>query len=268
MSQTIRREASVVVIEMRDGKERAGGIQVIARAAAILRALEGQEKGLSLGQIAKLVDLPRSTVQRLVDALEAEELVSTHGPGGGVRLGMAVIRLAASVETSITTIARPHMEELSLRVGESVNLSVLKGGESMLLEQAHSDHPFRVVARVGLSMPAYAVAGGKALLATLPDEEVAARLGKVLVPCTSRTLVSLSALREALAEIRRTGFSYDLEEYVEGICAVATCFRDARGGWFALSISAPAQRFLPRKEQLRDELEVCRAEIEAAAGRV
>jgi DNA-binding IclR family transcriptional regulator len=238
---------------------------VIARAAAILRALEGQEKGMSLGQIAKLVDLPRSTVQRLVDALEAEELVSTRGPGGGVRLGMAVVRLAASIETSITTIAMPYMEDLSHRVGESVNLSVLRGGESMLLDQAHSDHPFRVVARVGLMMPAYAVAGGKALLATLSDEEVEARLGKKLEPCTPRTLTTIAALRAALAEIRRTGFSYDLEEYVEGICAVATCFRDIRGGSYAVSISAPAQRFLPRKEQLREELESCRAEIEAAA---
>lgn len=255
-----------MVTETTGRGERAGGIQVIARAAAILRALEGQEKGLSLGQIAKLAELPRSTVQRLVDALEAEELVSTHGPGGGVRLGMAVVRLAASIETSITTIAMPHMEELSRRVEESVNLSVLRGGESMLLDQAHSDHPFRVVARVGLTMPAYAVAGGKALLATLSDEEVESRLGKKLEPCTPRTVTTMAALRAALAEIRRTGFSYDLEEYVEGICAVATCFRDIRGGAYALSISAPAQRFLPRKEQLREELERCRAEVEAAAG--
>lgn len=255
-----------VAIEMTSGRERAGGIQVIARAAAILRALEGQEKGLSLGQIAKRVALPRSTVQRLVDALEAEELVSTRGPGGGVRLGMAVVRLAASIEASITTIAKPYMEALSHRVDESVNLSVLRGGESMLLDQAHSDHPFRVVARVGLMMPAYAVAGGKALLATLTDEEVEARLGREFEPCTPRTLTTLPSLRAALAEVRRTGFSYDLEEYVEGICAVATCFRDVRGGAYALSISAPAQRFLPRKEQLRAELESCRAEIEATGG--
>jgi DNA-binding IclR family transcriptional regulator len=114
-------------------------------------------------------------------------------------------------------------------------------------------------------MPAYAVAGGKALLATHSDEEVEARLGKKLEPCTPRTLTTIAALRAALAEIRRTGFSYDLEEYVEGICAVATCFRDIRGGSYAVSISAPAQRFLPRKDQLREELESCRAEIEAAA---
>ena len=66
------------------------GIQVIARCAAILRTLSKHPKGLSLAAIAEQVDLPRSTVQRIVNALQDEYFVELMGPGGGFRLGPAI----------------------------------------------------------------------------------------------------------------------------------------------------------------------------------
>ncbi len=71
-------------------------IQVIARAAAILRALENEADGLSLGQIAQRVKLARSTVQRIVAALAAEKLLMAASPTGRVRLGPTILRLAAA----------------------------------------------------------------------------------------------------------------------------------------------------------------------------
>ena len=72
---------------------------MIARAAAILRALEDENAGLSLGQIAQRVNLARSTVQRIVAALETEKLVIAATPNGRVRLGPTILRLAASVRS-------------------------------------------------------------------------------------------------------------------------------------------------------------------------
>ena len=74
-------------------------VQVIARAATILRALEDENAGLSLGQIAQRVNLARSTVQRIVAALETEKLVIAATPNGRVRLGPTILRLAASVRS-------------------------------------------------------------------------------------------------------------------------------------------------------------------------
>ena len=84
-------------------------VQVIARAATILRALEDETPGLSLGQIAQRVDLARSTVQRIVAALEAEKLVIAASPTGRVRLGPTILRLAASVRTDFVAMARPFL---------------------------------------------------------------------------------------------------------------------------------------------------------------
>ncbi len=60
-----------------------GGVQAIARAASVLRALGARGQGMSLSEIAAAVDLPRSTVQRLVQALQQERLVETGTPGAG-----------------------------------------------------------------------------------------------------------------------------------------------------------------------------------------
>src|ERR1700754_1926053 len=101
-------------------------VQVIARAAAILRALEDQAAGLSLGQIAQRVNLARSTVQRIVAALEAEKLVIAASPAGRVRLGPTILRLAASVRTDFVSIARPFLAKLSSELAETVDLATVK----------------------------------------------------------------------------------------------------------------------------------------------
>ena len=86
-------------------------VQVITRAISVLRALEGEPEGLSLGQIAQRVGLARSTVQRIVDALRAEQFVIAASPTAGVRLGPALIRLAASASVEFDQITRPIMAE-------------------------------------------------------------------------------------------------------------------------------------------------------------
>src|SRR5262249_6214962 len=88
-------------------------IQVIARASAILRTLENQAAGLSLGQIAQRVNLARSTVHRIVAALQAEKLLIAASPNGRVRLGPTIRRLAASAGADFVSIARPFLVALS-----------------------------------------------------------------------------------------------------------------------------------------------------------
>lgn len=250
--------------ESRDG--RGGQIQVIARAAAILRALAGQPRGLSLGQIAKRVGLPRSTVQRIVGALEAEQLVTTGGASEGVRLGPMLGLLAASSQTDLVSIAQPHLEALSRRVHETVDLSVMKGHQVVSVAQSRGDQELNVVFPVGGALPTYCTAHGKALLAELSDEEVAQLVGSRLEPFTPKTHRTLPALLADLREVRRSGFAYGLEEHAEGICALGVALRTAAGAQYAIAIPVPAYRFHARLDVLRRELARCRDEIEAAAG--
>src|ERR1700744_485250 len=107
-----------------------GGIQSIARAASVLRALGATQQGMSLAAIAVAVGLPRSTVQRLVHALQQERLVEVGGPAGpGVRLGPALAELAGAIRVDVVRLARPHLQLLFDTLRETVDISQARGRE-------------------------------------------------------------------------------------------------------------------------------------------
>jgi len=98
------------------------GIQVISRAARILRVLAQNTSGMSLGQIATRVELPRSTVQRIVSALSAEGYILSDGGNGGIRLGPEIHSLAKAAAGDLKDRVRPVMRDLAAKTGETVNL--------------------------------------------------------------------------------------------------------------------------------------------------
>src|SRR5215471_9444705 len=128
-------------------------VQVIARAAAILRALENQASGLSLGQIAQRVGLARSTVQRIVAALETEKLLIAASPMGRVRLGPTILRLAASVRTDFASLARPFLVQLSNELRETVDLAIVKRDHLVFIDQVTGSQRLRTVSAVGETFP-------------------------------------------------------------------------------------------------------------------
>src|SRR5271170_753849 len=163
---------SKAAVAARYGESSGQSVQVIARAARVLRTLEGEPTGLSLAQIAQRVNLARSTVQRIVDALRAEQFVIAASPTAGVRLGPALIRLAASASVDFDHITRPIIAELSKAVGETVDLSVLKGSSAVFTDQIQGRHRLRAVSAVGESFPLHCTANGKALLSVLSSDKL------------------------------------------------------------------------------------------------
>src|SRR5215470_12848001 len=162
-------------------------VQVIARAASILRALEQEVSGLSLGQIAQRVNLARSTVQRIVAALQAEKLVIAASPNGRVRLGPTILRLATSVRTDFVTLARPLLERLSEELHETVDLSTIKKDHLVFIDQVIGSQRLRAVSAVGDTFPLYCTANGKAYLAQLSDDAIEALVGRTYEARTPKT---------------------------------------------------------------------------------
>ncbi len=219
-------------------------VQVIARAASILRALERNPEGLSLGEIAKLVDLSRSTVQRIVDALDREQLVLASSMGRGVRLGPALLRLAGATRFEIGEMARDTMEALSKETGETVDLSVLDNEKIVFVHQVVGSHLLRAVSAVGEAFPLHCTSPGKAFLASLDDVKLAKLRKKMkLTRFTPNTIVTWSGLDRELEKVRQTGIGVDREELTLGISAVAVVLRGPTGDLAALSLPVPTQRF-------------------------
>src|SRR5262245_38656258 len=238
-------------------------VQVIARAATILRALEEENAGLSLGQIAQKVNLARSTVQRIVAALETEKLVIAATPNGRVRLGPTILRLAASVRSDFIALARPFLERLSEELHETVDLSTVKKDHLVFIDQVVGSQRLRTVSAVGETFPLYCTANGKAYLAQLSDAAVEALIGRTYEARTPRTITDLDALLTELKTVRRTGVAFDREEHTAGICAAGVAMHDPLGNAVAISVPVPSQRFADQQSLFAERLLATKNAMEA-----
>lgn len=236
--------------------ERIGGIQVITRAAKILDALGATPNGMSLGEIAQAVDLPRSTVQRIVGALDSVQLVRSHGVGG-VRLGPALLRLIANVHTDVVAIAQPWLQALCDATGETVSLARASGLQLAIVHYVVADRELRVVPRIGMNLPLYSTSGGRALLALDSDEAAKVLVGEAYQAMTELTVRDFPALLAHLTEIRRTGLAYDRGETLEGISTMAVAI-DTILGRFSISLLIPGARFQLHEDRNRAEILKCR----------
>lgn len=234
------------------------GIQVIARAASILRSLEKQKEGLSLGQIAQRVDLPRSTVQRIVSALANESMVIAATLNARVKLGPAILRLAENTSFDFSAFVRPHLDILSRRTNETVDLSMNRGNQMVFVDQIQSNHRLSATSSVGESFLMYNSANGKAALSLMSDEEISALYSRGLHQGTDNTISDFGSLMKDVESIRSSHIAFDLEEHTEGICAVGTAFRDSDDRIFAVSVPVPAIRFVRKEAELVEALTVFR----------
>lgn len=235
------------------------GIQVIARAAAVLRALRNSPSGQSLGQIAQAVGLPRSTVQRIVQALQEERLVITSGQGGGIRLGPELHALAEAARYNVVERCRPFLQRLAEETGETVDLSVLRGGRMIFLDQIQGTRRLRAVSSVGEAFPLTNTANGRACLALLSEAEARklaedewTRLG--IAP-------DWTALSRQLARARSSGLAEDHDDHSEGICALGIAFADPVGDLHAISVPVPTSRYEGQREAVAKALLALKAEL-------
>ena len=240
---------------------RKNGIQVITRAADILRSLESEPEGLSLGELASRVQLPRSTVQRIVSALVNEQLLISAGGRSGVMLGPALVRLAATANIETDRLARPIMQELSRELEETVDLSVLQGRTAFFVDQVLGTSRLIAVSAGGEAFPLHCTANGKALLACVGAKRRRLLLAGKLRRHTPATMIDSEEIERQVVAFDKTQLCFDLEEHSEGICAVGTSFVDPLGRDFALSVPIPVARFKSKRNAVGKRLLGARDEL-------
>lgn len=221
-----------------------GGIQVIARMSRILRALSAHPTpgGMSLAAIAAEVELPRSTVQRIVTALVAERLVEPAG-ASGFRMGTALGQMLYQTHTDIVPLLKPHAEALSIKLQETVCIARLQLRQLHLVDAVIGEQALRVVPQMVASPPPHITAAGKALLARMDDASVAEWLAPEALPPAQQT-----AVLQAIAAVRQAGYATDWDDVVEGVGALAITVGTYRGA-YALVVLAPSVRM--HREQAR-----------------
>ncbi|MGX4675541.1 IclR family transcriptional regulator [SAR92 clade bacterium H246] len=234
-------------------KNKKGSIQVISRAASIMRALGMSSNGISLGQLSARCDLPRSTVQRIVTSLVAEGLALHLGGNQGFTIGPEIQALASSCKINVWRSIHPHLSALSHETGETVDLAVLQGGAMLFVDQVPGHHRLRAVSEPGERFSALLTANGKACLSLFSDEQLRQEFN-----------VEDDFLQEII-EVRRTSLAWDFDEHTQGISAIGSAFFGFDGQYYAVSIPVPSQRFKKIKDKLAPALLHCIKEIKEAS---
>ncbi|MCZ2525602.1 IclR family transcriptional regulator [Streptomyces sp. NPDC059506] len=221
--------------------ERPGGVQSLERAFDLLErtADAGGEVGLS--ELAASSGLPLPTIHRLMSTLVDRGYVRRQ-PNRRYALGPRLIRLGESASRLLGAWARPHLAELVEATGETANMAVLDGDEAVYVAQVPSRHSMRMFTEVGRRVLPHSTGVGKALLSTVPDEQVRALLARTgMPPATDRTITDPDAFLSELARIRRDGYAVDDNEQEIGVRCLAVTVPGAPAA-AAISVSGPAGR--------------------------
>ena len=202
-----------------------GGVQSVQRAAALLEAIADSAEPRTAPELAERCGLNRSTAWRILATLEEEGLVDRDPASNRYSIGPAAARLAAAATDSLPRAARPHLEELSRRTGETVSLAVPQRLQLVYVDQVQAPH---VMAAdwLGRAVPLHATSTGKALLATLPPEELDAALTRSLPQFTDRTITDPTELRAELDRTKRRGYAVSRGELETALWGASAAVKD------------------------------------------
>ena len=220
-----------------------------------MRVLGDHPDGLTLAEIAKALDLPRSTVQRIVDSLDHENLVIAASPTRGVRLGPALLALAAHTRFEISEIAKKTLHQISDECRETVAISIFNGERIIFIDQVAGGHELRVESPIGNSLPLHTSAAGKVILAALDSKTFNKLQRRInLDKLTEKSITDWDNLVHELEEIRKTGVAFDHEETSLGISAIGMALKMPNGEFAAITIPVPTQRFTSFQQENLKEL--------------
>jgi len=199
------------------------------RTLAILEVLASHgHAGMTIANLARALDLPQNSVHRIVDTLHERGYVERDDSRRYALTGKLLDLAKPKVgDKSLAGCAFDALCDLRNETGETAQLAVMSQHRCVLIEQAASRQPVKVLGEVGLRIPLYSCAPGKAMLAALPSGEINEFFQHItLKRFTPTTLATKKALLADLAAIRERGYSLDLAEGMEGIHCVGAVVLD------------------------------------------
>jgi IclR family acetate operon transcriptional repressor len=225
-------------------------VQSLDRALKIL-AIVAEGDGLSLSEVSARSGLAASTAYRMLTTLEAHGMVEFDKVEQLWSIGVETYRMGSAFlrRRKLVDRARTVMQELMEKTGETANLGVAEDDCIVFVSQVETHQAIRAFFRPGQRSPFHASGIGKAVLAHLPAERVAAIVGRTgLEAFTERTLSNRDRLGVDLSEIRKRGWSLDDEERHPGMrCVAAPIFNEFGEPVGGVSISGPTVRVTPER---------------------
>ncbi len=221
------------------------GIQVIDRAAALLAALARYPDPVSLKILAAETGLHASTAHRILASLTHNQFVERDA-AGHYRLGLRLLQLGVRLHGNLDlrAIARPAMEALRDKLGETINLTIREGDAVVYIEKATPNRMMHVQQLVGSRAPLHVTAVGKLMLGAAGDDAMRAYAERTNLPAyTRKSITALPRLMRECREALQRGYALDDEEAELDVGCIGVLVHDSTGNVSAgLSVSAPIAR--------------------------
>ena len=233
-----------------DGMSRA-----LSRGLAVVEALAAaDENGLGPTAIAATVDIDKATATRILRTLISAGYATQDETTRRYRLTGKILRLAHDVtpHLDLRTVARPHLRRLSDTLNETIHLGIMQGLHIVYLDKLESPDSVQIESALGQSAPIHSTSLGKAIMAGLPDGDLAAILSQLdFQPGTEHTITSPADLLAEIERTRQRGFSTDDRENELGGPGVAAAILEAGGRPVgAVGITGPDFRIRDRFDRL------------------
>lgn len=246
-----------------------GGLQSVDRALHVLELLASWGTG-GVSEIAAEIGVHKSTAFRLLGALEGRDLVEQTTERGKYRLAFGLVRLARRVPVSmeLTEQARALTDRLLDKVGESINVAVLREHYVVNVVQSRGNASVVSTNWIGQLTPLHATSSGKVLLAHLDVGDRSRLLAGRLERLTPNTITDAAVLEDVLRQVVAQGYATTFGELEAGLNAVAVPVRGEDGTVIAaLSSSGPAYRMTPERiEEILPDVQEAGEELSRRMG--
>ncbi|MDX1413131.1 MAG: IclR family transcriptional regulator [Candidatus Promineifilaceae bacterium] len=221
------------------------GTQSVIRALTLLKAFDSEHPEWTLSQLARKVNLNKTTTYRLLSALESEGLIARNDTGDGYILGPEIVVLGGHAlrSNNLRTVSRPELEQLAAITGETASLEILAGNKMLIIDEVVGDHLVSGVRSIGTRWPVHGASTGLALMAYWSDDELARFLRNPLDHITENTPSDPQELRRLLDQVAKQGYAVADEMLEIGLVAIGAPLIDDNGCVAgAISIYGPKSR--------------------------
>lgn len=203
--------------------------------------------GVGVHEISEALDIPTSTVYRILSTLQSRDYIRHSGPNC-YEVGPRLLALQGITErqNQLMQVARPHLRQLAWQTSQTAHLAVLSTNQVGYIDTVIGQTGLSVYPSLGSSSPLYCTSLGKVLLAYLPPKLRDSILTQLkFEPHTQNTITSRQHLEEHLMQVRQQGYALDNEEFNVGLRCIGAPVRSAAGDVIAaISISGLAARFV------------------------
>ena len=221
------------------------GTQSVLRAVALLKCFDVEHPQWSLSDLSRELGLNKTTVFRLLSALESESLLSRNERGESYVLGPEILAMAgfALRNIDLRAAARSDLEQLAESTGETTSLEIVSGNEMLIIDEIVGGHLVSGIRSLGTRWPLHGTSTGLSVLAVWPRMKRESYLNQDLESITAHTITEEQVLNDLLDRFADEGYAVSDEMLEPGLVAIGAPLFDYNGhADAAISIYGPKHR--------------------------